>query len=125
MLIGNVKIDDSRLSTPVEQEQANWLAERSLAALSERQLRDIGLARCGSWLTLTTADGDYGAEGARETSSFALPAWLRRVLAHVTEWWKRAEQRRVLASQSDFMLRDMGLTRLDVDMEVRKPFWRA
>ena len=37
---------------------------------------------------------------------------------------ERARQRRQLAELSDAMLRDIGLTRSDVDAETRKPFWR-
>jgi uncharacterized protein YjiS (DUF1127 family) len=33
-------------------------------------------------------------------------------------------QRRALAVLDDRMLKDIGLTRCDVDMEVSRPFWR-
>ena len=38
---------------------------------------------------------------------------------------ERARQRHQLGRLSDAMLRDIGLTRSDVDAETRKPFWRA
>jgi uncharacterized protein YjiS (DUF1127 family) len=38
---------------------------------------------------------------------------------------ERARQRRQLGELNDAMLRDIGLTRSDVDVETRKPFWRA
>ena len=44
-------------------------------------------------------------------------AWVRRCLA-------RAVERRELAELSDWQLRDIGLTRTDVALEVRKRFWR-
>ena len=43
--------------------------------------------------------------------------WVRRCLA-------RAVERRELAELSDWQLRDIGLTRTDVALEVRKRFWR-
>lgn len=33
-------------------------------------------------------------------------------------------QRKALAALDDHMLKDIGLTRCDVDMEVSRPFWR-
>jgi uncharacterized protein YjiS (DUF1127 family) len=40
-------------------------------------------------------------------------------------WQERVSQRRTLARLDDRMLRDMGLTRSDVEHEVSKPFWQA
>ncbi|MBX6321735.1 MAG: DUF1127 domain-containing protein [Rhodospirillaceae bacterium] len=37
---------------------------------------------------------------------------------------ERARQRHALQSLDDRMLKDIGLTRADVEREVRKPFWR-
>jgi hypothetical protein len=37
---------------------------------------------------------------------------------------QRARDRRQLESLSDYMLRDIGLTRADVYAEASKPFWR-
>jgi|UPI00055702EB uncharacterized protein YjiS (DUF1127 family) len=39
--------------------------------------------------------------------------------------FRRARQRRDLAVLSDHSLRDIGLSRTDVDLEISKPFWRA
>jgi uncharacterized protein YjiS (DUF1127 family) len=47
----------------------------------------------------------------------ALAAWVR-------ESAERARQRRALARLNDFDLRDIGLTRRDVEDETAKPFWR-
>jgi uncharacterized protein YjiS (DUF1127 family) len=33
-------------------------------------------------------------------------------------------QRRILAMLDDHMLKDIGLTRMDVEREISKPFWR-
>lgn len=52
----------------------------------------------------------------------AVPAILLAGLATLAE---RARQRRQLAGLSDWQLRDIGLSRADVDGETSKPFWRV
>ena len=49
---------------------------------------------------------------------------MRLFLRGVAEGVRRARQRQDLAGLSDYSLRDIGLSRADVDLEVRKPFWR-
>jgi uncharacterized protein YjiS (DUF1127 family) len=39
-------------------------------------------------------------------------------------WLERARQRRRLGQLSDHMLKDIGLSRADVESETAKPFWR-
>jgi len=39
-------------------------------------------------------------------------------------WIERARQRRMLASLDERMLKDIGLSRLDVSREVDKAFWQ-
>jgi len=39
-------------------------------------------------------------------------------------WSDRREQRKRLSLLSDHMLRDIGLTKIDVIRECRKPFWK-
>ena len=46
-------------------------------------------------------------------------------LAFVYEWRERSRQRRALLRLDDRMLRDIGLSRADVEGEVSKPFWRC
>jgi uncharacterized protein YjiS (DUF1127 family) len=50
---------------------------------------------------------------------------LRRVLHTLWRWHERARQRRHLRFLSDHMLRDLGLTRAEVQVEGSKPFWRS
>jgi uncharacterized protein YjiS (DUF1127 family) len=45
--------------------------------------------------------------------------WIR-----VAMWVDRARQRRALATLDDQMLRDIGVTRVEVARECDKPFWR-
>lgn len=39
-------------------------------------------------------------------------------------WMERARQRRQLARLDEFQLKDIGLSRADVEKEVSRPFWR-
>jgi uncharacterized protein YjiS (DUF1127 family) len=43
----------------------------------------------------------------------------------VLAWHERARQRRQLQSLNDYMLKDLGLSRADVEGEAQKPFWRV
>ena len=43
----------------------------------------------------------------------------------ILSWLERARQRRQLAQLGDHMLKDIGLSRADVEAEASKPFWRA
>jgi uncharacterized protein YjiS (DUF1127 family) len=52
------------------------------------------------------------------------PIVLRQLVASVLAYYDRAQQRRALLGLDDRMLKDIGLTRADVDGETRKPFWR-
>jgi uncharacterized protein YjiS (DUF1127 family) len=49
---------------------------------------------------------------------------LRRVPHIIRLWFTRVESHRALAMLSDYELRDIGLTRSDVEREFIKPFWR-
>ena len=50
---------------------------------------------------------------------------LNAFLRGVAESIRRARQRRDLAALSDHSLRDIGLSRVDVELEAGKPFWRV
>lgn len=50
---------------------------------------------------------------------------MTQLLALISLWRHRARDREALAVMSDRCLRDLGVTRLDVMREARKPFWRA
>jgi uncharacterized protein YjiS (DUF1127 family) len=47
-----------------------------------------------------------------------------RAVDLVLAWQERARQRRHLRSLDNHMLRDIGLSRADVEGEAGKPFWR-
>jgi len=49
---------------------------------------------------------------------------LADLLTTLDLWQQRVRQRRALARLSDYNLKDVGLSRADVEREVTKPFWR-
>lgn len=51
--------------------------------------------------------------------------WLGWAYDQFLIWLERSRQRQHLAMLSDHMLKDIGLTRADVEAEVLKPFWEA
>jgi uncharacterized protein YjiS (DUF1127 family) len=57
--------------------------------------------------------------------SFSLPDAVHQAAALLARWRRRVADRRSLARLDDFMLRDIGLARAEVEMEVSKPFWRG
>ena len=61
-----------------------------------------------------------GIVPARRQVPFNLSAWFDVLLL----WLQRWRERRMLGGLSDHMLKDIGLTRADIDAEVRKSFWR-
>jgi uncharacterized protein YjiS (DUF1127 family) len=58
---------------------------------------------------------------ARSRRPGGLVAFVETVLA----WQERARERHTLAVMDDRLLRDMGITRAEVDTEIHKPFWRV
>lgn len=82
--------------------------------MSTSKCRDEGLAGAGLYAYGTRA-------GLLETlwRPFArLPATLLR-------WHRQAAERRQLSLLDERLLKDVGLTRHDVQQEFAKPFWRA
>jgi len=71
----------------------------------------------GSKIVTTTWDNAAGRRRVGRTELGCQLDWLIRCV-------KRRRQRIVLVKLSDLVLRDIGLTRIDVAMEADKPFWR-
>ncbi len=46
-------------------------------------------------------------------------------LKMLTSWMQRIDSRKKLKTMSDHSLKDIGLTRLEIEKEIRKPFWKA
>jgi uncharacterized protein YjiS (DUF1127 family) len=65
---------------------------------------------------------DFHTETAHRT---AIDGVMQIFLRGIADGFRRARQRRDLAALSDHHLRDIGLSRTDVEAEIGKPFWRA
>ncbi len=65
----------------------------------------------------------WGAAKAGSYPNVRMPP-LRWLIVLLREWRRRRRDRNVLAAMSDRALRDIGLTRYDMEVEVRKPFWQ-
>ncbi len=71
--------------------------------------------------------GAYAGPRRPTAASFGeilLEAAARAVRTLVT-WQERDRQRRALAQLDARMLKDVGLSRAEVAIELRKPFWQA
>ena len=69
-------------------------------------------------------DQPFGGEGGQHADHQHTAAVGARCLSGgVVEWNERSSQRRRLAEVGPRMLKDIGISRVDVWQEVNKPFW--
>jgi uncharacterized protein YjiS (DUF1127 family) len=54
----------------------------------------------------------------------ARPLSIGTMIDVLMEWRDRVRERRQLDSLGDHMLKDLGVSRVEVEREVNKPFWR-
>jgi|SRR6516225_2227176 uncharacterized protein YjiS (DUF1127 family) len=73
--------------------------------------------------TSSCADRSPG-ETQWQASARRLSGFLSGVHATLRKWRQRKNGRLELARLDERMLRDIGLTRVDADYEINKPFWR-
>jgi uncharacterized protein YjiS (DUF1127 family) len=76
-----------------------------------------------SGLTDGQAHGRFGHGLARLAETF--DATLDLGVTALFTWQRRISDRMALQSLDDHMLRDIGLSRADVEHEASKPFWKA
>ncbi len=74
--------------------------------------------------------GPFGAyAGPRRPTAASFGKNLReaavRAVRALLTWQERDQQRHALAQLDARMLKDVGLTPAEVELEVRKPFWHA
>jgi uncharacterized protein YjiS (DUF1127 family) len=74
--------------------------------------------------TMTTQHATLHRHHATRAPGASLRDLLSRALDAIDAWQERTRMRRGLAMMDDRLLRDIGLTRDDVRLELRKPFWR-
>ena len=70
--------------------------------------------------TLATGTTTVGAAKALGAALWTLP---ERIADALYEWQRRASERHHLRQLNDHMLKDIGLSRADVEGEAGKPFW--
>jgi uncharacterized protein YjiS (DUF1127 family) len=66
-----------------------------------------------------------GSYFVRPTRTKAKVGSVTRLFDQVFTWLDRARQRRHLAELDDRLLRDIGLSRAEVEHEVSLPFWQG
>jgi uncharacterized protein YjiS (DUF1127 family) len=113
-------------------------SNRGVVDLGPHQLRDIGLEysnfatpAAGSLELLLLFAGHAVPRThlapplrVRERAASPIDA-ARRALRILSKWRERIRERHLLASLDDRALRDIRLSRYDVERDTRKPFWRA
>jgi len=65
--------------------------------------------------------GSYFVRPARKTSA----GIVTRLLDQLMSWHDHVRQRRHLGELDDRLLRDIGVSRADIDHEMSRPFWRT
>jgi len=66
-----------------------------------------------------------GSYFVRPTRTKAAGGLATRLFDQVFTWLDRARQRRHLGELDDRLLRDIGLSRAEVENEVSRPFWHT
>ena len=66
--------------------------------------------------------GSYFVRPSRTNTGRGL---VTRLFDQLIEWLDRARQRRHLGELDDRLLRDIGLSRAEVEHEVSRPFWHS
>ena len=72
-----------------------------------------------------TTSGKSGSIQTRPTGREAQMGLVARGVDALLSWTDRTRQRRHLAELDDRLLRDIGISRADVEAEVSRPFWRS
>jgi len=68
-------------------------------------------------LSLRTAFGALRSAGDHRLG-------IAQAFDRLLSWYDRAHERAHLRSLDDHMLKDIGISRADVEVEASKPFWR-
>jgi uncharacterized protein YjiS (DUF1127 family) len=74
-------------------------------------------------MNTTNYDQQYPARYTYQVST--TPLRLSDLTKLVSIWRQRTRDRQALQSMEHHMLKDIGMTLVDVHYEVNKPFWRA
>ncbi|MEZ5830503.1 MAG: DUF1127 domain-containing protein [Dongiaceae bacterium] len=66
-----------------------------------------------------------GSYFVRPTQAKVDRGLVTRLFDHVLAWRERVRQRRHLAQLDDRLLSDIGLSRVEVEQEIARPFWQT
>ncbi len=66
----------------------------------------------------------FTAQAVRPTAAIGGSGLVARLLTTLLGWSARARERRSLYRLDDHLLKDIGLTRADVEREANKHFWQ-
>ena len=82
----------------------------------------VGIQKTRALSGLRTPAADISLKGI---SFKGLSTLIVKATDTVLDWQERARQRHRLGEMDDHLLRDIGLSRADLEHETAKPFWRA
>jgi uncharacterized protein YjiS (DUF1127 family) len=67
---------------------------------------------------------DHAAPTRTPVAAGIVASAVAQVVETILSWQERAAQRHQLGQLNDAMLKDIGVSRADVEGEIAKPFWR-
>ena len=108
--------DDSGMTTLGHAPAAPIRSKTQAACAAQRDRAPTSACDC-------LAFRECGPSAAREAQHQASP--LRRLVATIRLWRRRAQERRELLGMPDIELRDIGISRSEAWQAARKPVWRA
>ena len=92
------------------------------------KVRKMTMIQAFPWTSferLRTTDRGAVGRSVAESLATAFAAASIRVFDGLFAWQRRAADRRALLVMDDHLLRDIGLSRADIEAEASKPFWHG
>ena len=74
---------------------------------------------------ISTTDHAIALRGTPSRRRIGASSWPVRLFDGLLAWHTRHQQRQHLRQLDDRLLKDIGLSRADFEMECSKPFWRS
>ncbi len=79
----------------------------------------------GTILQVTPAERPNRVKRTMVRFLIGVAVFLRNFVDILLRWQERVQSRRQLTMMDSHILNDIGVTRAEIDAEVRKPFWRS